>query len=192
METKEEYSRERAWNEYGHPVPSKIEVENNKCNGCGGIFHGRTLEKGEFFCKCNKSEFKIEIHFTSNPERIRNSGMGDYYYDDYGRLHIVTYMKDKEHYNEARSIALHEFIEEWLTKSRGITEEEINAFDKTIDEKGGNADEAGDDPACPYYREHRFAENIERQVLLELKVNWKEYYDNYQIPEDVKKTINNG
>jgi hypothetical protein len=118
--------------------------------------------------------------------------MGDYYYDDYGRLHIVTYMKDKEHYNEARSIALHEFIEEWLTKSRGITEEEINAFDKTIDEKGGNADEAGDDPACPYYREHRFAENIERQVLLELKVNWKEYYDNYQIPEDVKKTINNG
>ena len=72
-------------------------------------------------------------------------------------------------------VAIHELVEVLLCKDRGISEPDIMAFDKAFEAKRKPDDkdsEPGDDPAAPYGKEHRFAENIERLVAAELGVNW--------------------
>jgi hypothetical protein len=124
---------------------------------------------------------KIIIEFTDNKDDISNNGTGTYYYLSSGELLVRAYMKDEKSFNEAWLIAMHELIEQRLTEQRGIPEPVIDAFDKMIDEQGGKADEAGNEINSPYKKEHRFAENIERQLAYELGIDWFEYYDNYQI-----------
>jgi hypothetical protein len=104
----------------------------------------------------------------------RYSTVGDYFDED-GQLKIRVSEMGNEDYHLL--VAVHELIEEHLTRKRGITEESIKAFDEAFEAKRieGNTDEPGDDPAAPYRREHRFAENIERQVAYELNVDWAEY-----------------
>lgn len=74
-------------------------------------------------------------------------------------------------------VAVHEFIEMWLTRKRGITEESITAFDVEFEANRleGDFSEPGDDPAAPYVAEHKFATKIERLIAEECGVNWDEY-----------------
>lgn len=123
----------------------------------------------------------IIIEFTDDPNQIDNHGLGTYKTLPNNNKVIKAYMKDNNSYNEAWLISLHELIEMRLTEHHRIKEETIDAFDKMIDEKGGQADEAGNEPNSPYLWEHRFAENIERQLAFVLGINWQNYYDNYQI-----------
>jgi hypothetical protein len=123
---------------------------------------------------------KIIIEFTDNPDDISNHGIGTYYYLPTGELLVRTYMKDEKSLNEAWLIAMHELVEQRLTEQRGIPEPVIDTFDRMLDEKGEDADFGGDHPDSPYKKEHRFAENIERQLAHELGIDWNEY-DNYQI-----------
>jgi hypothetical protein len=123
---------------------------------------------------------KIIIEFTDDPNDIRNEGLGDYYYATGGDLVVKTYMKDSDSYNKAWLIAMHELIEQRLTENVGIEEKTIDEFDRMIAENGGQADEAGNESSSPYKLQHRFAENIERQLAYELGVDWFDY-DNYQI-----------
>lgn len=64
-------------------------------------------------------------------------------------------------------VALHELVEAYLCIRNGITQQEVDAFDFNFKGEG----EPGDDPACPYRREHQFAMNIERLVAHELGVD---------------------
>jgi hypothetical protein len=74
-------------------------------------------------------------------------------------------------------VGIHEAIEFWLCKKRGITDEEVTAFDKAFEEARpeNNTDEPGNDPAAPYNKEHVFATKIERQLADELGIDWDEY-----------------
>ena len=77
-------------------------------------------------------------------------------------------------------IAVHEMLEQYICKKRGIKIEDINAFDINFEEerkKGLHTpeDEPGDDKNAPYRREHFFATNIERQLAAELGVDWADY-----------------
>jgi hypothetical protein len=123
----------------------------------------------------------IHIQFTNNPDEIRNGGIGDYFIVNKDTVIIKAYLKDDTYYNYAWLIALHEMVEQHLTNMRGIKEEDIDTFDKSIQENGGKADEAGNEAGCPYFREHRFAENIERQLCYEMGLEWSDYYENYEI-----------
>jgi len=60
--------------------------------------------------------------------------------------------------------AVHELIEAYLCKKRGITTEQVDAFDMAFKGEG----EPGDSPAAPYRNEHRFAMLIEHLVAREL------------------------
>ncbi len=123
---------------------------------------------------------KITIEFVG--EGIcRNNGVGDYFYTPDGNLIIRAYQKSPETFNEAWIIALHELIEQRLTEYKGIKEEDIDAFDRMVDENGGNADEAGNEPNCPYYHEHHIAEVFERLMAELLGINWEDYEKNYVI-----------
>ncbi len=74
-------------------------------------------------------------------------------------------------------VALHEIIEAALCKQREIAWADIDAFDIAYEfaRSSGDTSEPGDAPDAPYRREHRFAENIERQIAHELGVDWAIY-----------------
>jgi len=79
-------------------------------------------------------------------------------------------------------IAVHEMVEVVLLKNKGVAEPDIMAFDQMFEkerEQGLHTqdDEPGDDPRAPYLSEHRFAENIERQIALALGITWDQYAD---------------
>jgi hypothetical protein len=105
----------------------------------------------------------------------RYETVGDYWLDEKGVTQFRVSDMGNEDYHFL--VGIHELVEEYMTRKRGIKETDIKAFDEAFEAKRapGNTDEPGDDPAAPYRKEHRFAENIERQIALELGVDWAEY-----------------
>ena len=96
---------------------------------------------------------------TGSPERleVRVSDMGN---EDYEFL-----------------VAIHELIEEHLTRKHGISEEAITAFDVAFEATRTPDDnsEPGDALEAPYRSEHQYATYIEKQLAYALGVNWFEY-----------------
>jgi len=68
-------------------------------------------------------------------------------------------------------LTIHEAIESYLCKKRGISFAAIDEFDKNYKGSG----EPGNAPGSPYDQEHLFAEIVERWVAMELGVDWQEY-----------------
>jgi len=100
---------------------------------------------------------------------------GDWFFDADGNLTIrVSRMSDWRH--EAL-VAVHELVEVLLCKQRGISQSEVDAFDKQFEANRpeGNEDEPGDDPDAPYRKEHFFATNLEALLSAELDVEWPTY-----------------
>ena len=110
----------------------------------------------------------------------RYETVGDYWYDKNGALQVrVSDMGNKKY---EFLVIIHELIEEFLTKDRGIEEPDIKAFDEKFEEEReqglhGDDEEPGDSPDAPYRQEHFFATNIERMLSSELRVDWKDYDD---------------
>lgn len=105
----------------------------------------------------------------------RYETVGDWYRDNDETLHIKVSQEIGD--KQASLVALHELIEVLLCEDRGITQDEVDTFDKSFEfhREEGNEDEPGDDPAAPYKLEHFFATNIERLMAAELGVDWNEY-----------------
>lgn len=109
--------------------------------------------------------------------QMRYRTLGDYFQRD-GRTIIEISDMGNEDYEFL--ISIHEQIEEYLTRKRGIPEPGIIAFDKMFEAeraagKWKPEDEPGNDHRAPYRTEHRFAENIERILAAELGVDWAAY-----------------
>lgn len=105
----------------------------------------------------------------------RYATCGDYFTDPDGTTQVRVSAMGNEDYEFL--VSIHEQVEEYLTRKRGIRESDIKAFDEHFERfrSSGNTDEPGDDPKAPYRNEYCFAENIERQIAFELGVNWAEY-----------------
>lgn len=114
----------------------------------------------------------VEIKTIPHKEQ-RYDTCGDYWKD--GKINRFRVSKMNDDYEFL--VVIHELIEAHLAKKRGIKWKDIDNFDKKFEaaRKPDNVDEPGNDAAAPYKKEHRFAENIERQVALELGVDWFEY-----------------
>lgn len=120
---------------------------------------------------------EIHIKFVPHSEQRLNTNAGDYFYDGNKLMIIVSDLGD-EYKN--RLIALHELIEEAITKKHGIDEPTIQAFDTQweIDKANGlkdNITECGLDQKAPYYKEHLFSDAIERLFAQQLDIDWNEY-----------------
>lgn len=112
----------------------------------------------------------MNVEIKPIPQReMRYPSLGDYFRTADGALYIKVQSFLDERYEFL--IAVHELIEETLTRHRGIKEEVIKAFD----EAHLDSDDPGSLPDAPYYNEHVFAECIERLVAREMGVNWDEY-----------------
>lgn len=114
---------------------------------------------------------------------LRYSSAGDYY-EKGGLLHIEVFDQGIEDHNFL--VALHEFVEQYLTQKRGITNEQIDSFDFEYErnrQEGDDTSEPGDAPDCPYRNEHRFAMIMEQLMAKELGVDWNEYDKNIKVYE---------
>ncbi len=105
----------------------------------------------------------------------RYNTVGDYYVDEKGEEDIVV--SDMGDWRFEILTALHEIVESTLCQERGISIESIDAFDIAYEEKRlpGDVSEPGDDPSAPYYKEHQFANKMERMLADELGVDWEKY-----------------
>lgn len=103
---------------------------------------------------------------------------GDYWLGKDGSIQFrVNDMASPDH---EFLVSIHEQIEEYLTRRRGLKESDIMAFDVMWEkerEEGKHAadEEPGHDPRSPYRNEHVMAENIERQLALEMGIDWTTY-----------------
>jgi hypothetical protein len=120
-------------------------------------------------------DYAIEV---LKKEKMRYSTCGDYYQiaDTLSKFDICEQVNPDYEF----LIMIHELVEEYLTRKRGITEESIMDFDlKFEDERdqGLHSEwaEPGYDIRSPYRKEHIFAELIERLIANELGVDWIEY-----------------
>lgn len=112
----------------------------------------------------------MNTHIISIPHgEQRYPTLGDYWTAKDGATYIaVSEMPD---WRYAFLIALHEFIEEAMTRHRGIPEPEIMAFDRSEDWET----EPGMVGAAPYHREHVIATGVEMLVASALDVKWADY-----------------
>jgi hypothetical protein len=111
--------------------------------------------------------FKIVIERIEK-EKHRYDTLGDWYYDDEGAMQIKTTGETED---EAFLIALHELVEYWLCKKRGITVEEVDKFDFqwALEHPSDDTLEPGDDERAPYKKEHAFAMIVENMMKEELE-----------------------
>ena len=116
----------------------------------------------------------INIQTIPNDQH-RYSTCGDWWLDNQGNIQIRV--SDMGNPDYEALVALHELVEVLLCKKRGITTEQVDAFDKAFEaaREPGNDDEPGDDPKAPYKKEHFFATNIEALTSAELGVDWQTY-----------------
>jgi len=101
--------------------------------------------------------------------------VGDWRRDSDGTLHIKVSEEIGDKF--ALLVALHELIEVTLCEERGVTCEQVDAFDKEFEamRKEDDDSEPGDHPEAPYRREHFFATSIERLMAAEMGVDWQAY-----------------
>lgn len=86
----------------------------------------------------------------------------------------VSMMKDWRH---NVLVAVHELVEMAQCIERGIDEQTVTDFDLQFEatRAPNNEDEPGWDPQAPYRAQHIFAENIERELADQLRVDWSTY-----------------
>lgn len=103
---------------------------------------------------------------------------GDWYTDTNGSLRIKISEEMGE--RSAFAVAIHELIEWFLCKERGITEAMVDQFDFKYEEERSEGlrrehDDPGDDPHCPCHDEHQFATAIERRLMAHMLEKWSEH-----------------
>ena len=114
---------------------------------------------------------------TVPASKIRNGGVGDYYETD-NSIHILVAEQTNPDYEVL--IGFHELIEFILTRKRGISEQDIDTYDRfwELRNKQGlvNCPEPGEDASNTIYRtEHSIAIDLERILCRELGYNFEDY-----------------
>jgi hypothetical protein len=107
----------------------------------------------------------------------RYSTAGDYFIEENGSVQFR--ITEQKHPDYEFLIALHEIIEEYLTRRAGIREQDILAYDLHWEKRHAKglttAAEPGHEPGCIYRDQHVFAEIIEGLVALELGIDFDKY-----------------
>jgi hypothetical protein len=102
--------------------------------------------------------------------------VGNYFYDE-NSINVVSSDTGDSRMNFL--IQMHELIEAFLCRDRGIKDVDIVAFDKEFEANRTkfipDDSEPGDHPNAPYRKEHFFATNIERMLAAELGIKWHKY-----------------
>ena len=121
----------------------------------------------------------MEIHIKTVPyDTMRYSTCGDYFYDQDGVLQIRVVELGNDKYETM--IAIHELVEERLTKWKGIPEQQITDFDLFYEMRRKQGlvtedSEPGFDNSSPYQKEHTLATGIEMMLCAYAGLSWFDY-----------------
>lgn len=111
---------------------------------------------------------RIEVR-TIDHGKQRYDTVGDYFMDKDGVLQVrISNAKD---WRSEAAVLVHELVEYFLCRRSRVKLDTIDQWDKDH----ADAAEPGDVPDCPYARQHRFAENLERLLVAELGLRWDEH-----------------
>jgi len=111
----------------------------------------------------------MKIYLETIPEsEQRYPTLGDYYYD--GEVLRIKVSKQVNPWYDYM-IAIHELTEVMLTEYRGIEEKQILEWDLNHDE----SEDPGAIVGAPYYDDHMFCLNIEKQICSYLGIDWDIY-----------------
>lgn len=102
-------------------------------------------------------------------EDQRYPTVGDWWVDEAGTWQIRVSELGNE--KAAFLVGIHELVEMACCLSDGITQEQVDEFDKNYQGKG----EPGGDVNAPYFVQHHKATSIEETVAPWLDVDWREY-----------------
>lgn len=104
-------------------------------------------------------------------KKQRYNTCGDYF-NKGGEMHVRISRMNADH---EFLVLVHELVEWYLTNKKGVTIEQIDAFDMAFERDRKDDSEPGDDPAAPYYDEHQIATKIERELADYLAIDWAKY-----------------
>jgi hypothetical protein len=115
---------------------------------------------------------------TISAESQRYPTIGDYWYDESDVLQIRITETGNEFYE--KMIAIHELIEEALTKKRGLTDPEITNFDLYYEKRREQGlvlpdSEPGFCNEAPYLKEHTLATSVEMMMCALTGESWIDY-----------------
>lgn len=107
----------------------------------------------------------------------RYTTVGDWWWEE-GTLQLRV--SDMSDWRYEFLVAVHELVEAYLCRWKGIPQEDVDNWDQEFEEareKGKYQDweEPGDHPWAPYHLQHSIASGVERVVGAILGVSWNEY-----------------
>lgn len=111
------------------------------------------------------------LHSDHRPEAGKT--IGDWVWSDDGESLTLRVSRTGD-WRQDMCIAYHELLEALECKYRGITAEQVDAFDGPWKEHDG-LEEPGDDPQAPYYDAHQHAMVAEYHIANCLGVHWPTY-----------------
>jgi len=119
-------------------------------------------------------QINTEIKPTLNDMRYYT--YGDYFIKEDGTLkfEIVDYGNDDYTY----LTLIHEMIECFLVRKKGITMEQIDEYDIAFEndiERVKKYLEPGADPTCPYKEEHEYADSVLKEICRKTGLDFEEY-----------------
>ena len=103
-----------------------------------------------------------------------------------GRLSSVLVSREMGE-DSAFAVGIHEAVEAWLCLRKGTDPKEVDAFDMSYEEaraagtkapcgcRPTRCSEPGSDRHAPYRKEHEFATVIEKTLISEMGMSWKEH-----------------
>lgn len=119
----------------------------------------------------------IAIHSVPQ-QRIRANQIGDWWSFGGGSftIHALETLSPESQF----AVIIHELVEAYLCRKRGVTDEVVSAFDEHYEAeckegKHKPDDEPGDDLRSPYRTEHMAATFVERAVCHVLGISWPEH-----------------
>lgn len=118
----------------------------------------------------------IQIKVIPNSDHRPGISGADWYFDQDGTLQVRVSKMSDERFELA--LIVHETVEAILCRNNGVLQSTVDDYDMEFEAKNPQAKvEAGDQPDCPYAREHSLATAAERIVAAELALPWKAYDD---------------
>ena len=103
------------------------------------------------------------------PEVMRYETVGDWY--EHKIAGPIITVADLDNDDQNFLILVHELIEWYLCKKTGVTEKEVDVYDKAHLED----DDPGLNQDAPYHKQHMIAFGIEVMLAGLLEINWNKY-----------------
>ena len=118
----------------------------------------------------------MKIHIETAPfDTLRNKQVDDYWYDPDGTLQIRV-AEELSDERRQQAVIVHALWEALTIRHAGVPIKMVDWWDTHFQTFGlPPSAEPGDDPLCPYYRQHQSATIKERMFIEETGDNWQEY-----------------